>query len=609
MLSTFDSTKQPLSAILGGAKEGKAQLPDFQRGWVWDDDHIRDLLASISRSFPIGAVMMLEAGGQQVQFKPRPIEGAKFDGVAPELLILDGQQRITSLFQSLMAGEPVATRDAKGKPVTRWYYIDIEDALNPTVDREDAIRSVPADKIVRTNFGRDIELDLSTAEKEYQAKLFPLAKVFDRYDWRSGFNSFWQYAPEMIALWDRFEGEVIRAFEHFQLPVIELKKETPKEAVCLVFEKVNTGGVSLTVFELLTATFAASGFQLRPDWEARKSRFEEVPVLKDVASTDFLQSVTLVTTNEARQRATATEGAAIPAVTCKRRDVLKLTAEDYRTWADKIEEGYRRAARFLHREHVFDPKFLPYSTQLVPLAALFTILGDRAGDQGVHSKLVRWFWCGVFGELYGSATETRFARDVVDVLTWLDGGPEPRTIADANFAPERLLTLRTRNSAAYRGLYVLLLREGAKDFRTGEEGTHQTYFDEAIDIHHLFPKKWCKDRDIEAGIYDSIVNKTPLTARTNRIIGGNAPSEYLSSLERNYEVASRELDDNLRSHLIDATLMREDRFEAFFRQRSEHLLDAIANAMGKQLIDDATEGWLPDISYDEVEPEPELPDT
>ena len=57
--STFKSGEPSLSDILRDIKDGKVQLPDFQRGWVWDDDHIISLIASISLSYPIGAVMLL----------------------------------------------------------------------------------------------------------------------------------------------------------------------------------------------------------------------------------------------------------------------------------------------------------------------------------------------------------------------------------------------------------------------------------------------------------------------------------------------------------------------------------------------------------------------
>src|SRR5262249_20133334 len=121
----------------------------------------------------------------------------------------------------------------------------------------------------------------------------------------------------------------------------------------------------------------------------------------------------------------------------------------------------------LHAQRIYDAPDLPYRTQLVPLAAILAVLGDRANNDGIRSNLAQWYWCGVFGELYGGAIETRFARDLPEALSWVDGGPTPSTIQDANFVPDRLLTLRTRNSAAYKGLAALLLRDGGLDFRSG----------------------------------------------------------------------------------------------------------------------------------------------
>src|SRR5215813_12326512 len=108
-MTTFDSTKTHLSKLLDEISEGKIQLPDFQRGWVWDDEHIRSLLVSIARAFPIGAVMLLESGGE-VRFQVRPIEGIDPAMATPdkvEKLILDGQQRLTSLSQVLLLTKPV----------------------------------------------------------------------------------------------------------------------------------------------------------------------------------------------------------------------------------------------------------------------------------------------------------------------------------------------------------------------------------------------------------------------------------------------------------------------------------------------------------------------
>ena len=159
--STFRTAEPALSELLDSIHSGKVQLPDFQRGSVWDDNHIRSLIASISRSFPIGSVMLLENGGDGVRFKPRTVEGAPSTSVAPEQLILDGQQRMTSLYLALRSGKPVATRTEKGKDVDRYYYIDISACLDREADREDAVVSISPERVIRTNFNRDMALDLS----------------------------------------------------------------------------------------------------------------------------------------------------------------------------------------------------------------------------------------------------------------------------------------------------------------------------------------------------------------------------------------------------------------------------------------------------------------
>lgn len=581
--TTYGIGKEPLARMLAEAQDGSTQLPDFQRGWVWDDAHIRTLLASISLGYPIGAVMMLRAGGESTRFKQRPLEGAPGNRQA-ERLILDGQQRLTSLFQSLRLDRPVRTRDQRGRQIQRWYYIDMQRALNPDDDREEAVISLPAERQIK-RFGRDLVEDYSTSEREYEAMLFPLNKVFDTGNWMMGFQQFWDYDKEKTIFWNTFNHKIIKRFEQYQVPVIELGKDTPKEAVCQVFEKVNTGGVTLTVFELLTATFAADHFQLRPDWEKRKRTIHSQAILSGVSNTDFLQAVTLLATLERRNAALSNgmDENRAPGIGCKRSDMLRLELDEYKRWADPLMQGFKKAARFLHSQHLYDTKFLPYGSQLIPLAAILTILDRDWEEHPAREKLARWYWCGVLGELYGSSIETRFARDLPDVLGWIrNSEPEPGTIYDAEFAPARLLTLRTRNSAAYKGVYALVLREGASDWMTGEKSSIQSYFDESIDIHHVFPQKWCREHRIEPDRCDSIINKTPLTARTNRRIGGRAPSEYLASIAAS-GVPRDVLDDYLQSHLIDPEIMRSDDFNRYFSARKSALLNRIRAVMGKPI--------------------------
>lgn len=579
-ITNFDSTKDFLLSLLQSIKNGKIQLPDFQRGWVWDDDHIKSLLASISLSYPIGAVMLLETGNASVRFKPRLVEGVQLSkSTNPDQFILDGQQRLTSLFLALYSGRPVETTDARGKHIQRWYYLDIKKVLSSNGDREDAISSLPEDKIIR-NFRGEIEVDFSKPEYEYQADLFPLSQIYDCSDWTTGYYHSWDFSKEKMKLFDHFNKEVIKRFEQYQIPLITLKKETPKDAVCQVFEKVNTGGVALTVFELLTATFAADDFNLREDWAIRQKRLHKQKVLTSLENTDFLQAVTLLSTYAHKLKNPDA------AISCKRKDILRLTIDEYRTWADAATQGFEKAGKLLHLQNFFTARDLPYRTQLTPLAAILAVLKDRADNYGVKAKLAQWFWCGIFGELYGGAIETRFAKDFPEVLNWIDGEPLPATIVDANFAPSRLLSLQTRNSAAYKGIYALLIRDGGLDFRSGTPIDALMYFDDKIDIHHIFPQDWCRRNGIDPKHCDSIVNKTALSAKTNRMIGGNSPSYYLARVQKSASIDEGRMSYILLSHLIEPAYLRTDNFMAFFKARESALLNRIEQAMGKPIARD-----------------------
>ena len=184
-----------------------------------------------------------------------------------------------------------------------------------------------------------------------------------------------------------------------------------------------------------------------------------------------------------------------------------------------------------------------------------------------------WYWSGVFGELYGSAIESRFARDLPEVLVWALGGETlPQTVQECNFVAERLRTLQSRQSAAYKGLHALLMqRGGALDWRTGAEVQEQTYFDESMDIHHIFPRAWCEKRGIGRGFYNSIVNKTALSAPTNRFLGGDAPSIYLKRLQERQKLAPEQIDGFLRSHFINGDRLRSDDLTGMMVARAEAL--------------------------------------
>lgn len=587
-----------LGEYLKWTKSGEIQLPDFQRGYKWEDERIRQLLVTVLRGHPMGAVMLLRTGNAQVRFKPRAIEGVT---LAPDTeasyLLLDGQQRLTSLTQALTGSGHVATKDARGKLLDRRYFIHMEAALGGPDRVDEALISIPADGIRRTNFGKDIELDLSDSGKQQANGYFPLNLLYGDY-------MSWIIDLEDRDLGKRFHETYIKPAATYDIPAIVLDENTDKAAVATVFEKVNTGGLPLNVFELLTAVFAgdadyykATGadFRLNDDWLESQRSWSQHRVLGAVENTDFLQAVTMLAT---RKRHLADTSDRPPAISAKREDVLRLSLDDYLEWREPLREAFAWAATFLADRHVFAPRDVPYPKQLVPLAALRVVLGKDADLIGVRERLVRWYWCGVLGELYGSTIESRFARDIEMVPGWaLDASATlPRTIQDASFTESRLHSLRTRNAAAYKGIAALLLTRGARDWMEDKALDKVQYVDLAVDIHHIFPQHWCQENEISAEYRESIVNKTTISARTNRTIGGVAPSSYLGVIESRAQIDSSRLDEILATHLVPGDRLRSDDFDGYFRARREALCLLVEDAIGKSVQRDVDGGFAEEDS-------------
>lgn len=616
----FQTPQLKLIDLLSKVRTGRLQLPDFQRSYKWDDERIRQLLVTVLRGHPMGVIMLLDTGGAHVRFKPEPVARVNDDlAVArsgdpaavldePEVLLLDGQQRMTSLYQALTGSGVVGTKDARGLALSRRYFLDVKLALGDASDQDDAVRSIPENGIISGAFGRGVELDVSTQEKQVAAGLIPFTTLLGdgTFDW------FMAYRDASLPGEDDVRKQIVTDFNHhvikpitsYVLPAIQLDRSTTKEAVATVFEKVNTGGLPLNTFELLTATFAGDGsyyqvhgkdFRLREDWELTQEVLDRHPVLAGVVQIDFLQAVTLLATRARRLNDIGAGKTRPAAISARREDILRLDLSDYMRWAPEVRSALTWVAHFYTAQHIHTSTFLPYKTQTVPLTVFRVALGRKIDEYTVMERIRRWYWCGVLGEQYGSATESRFARDIDQIPSWalapttgIDE-PIPHTVGDATFFESRLLSLRTKNSAAYKGIYALLMAKQVKDWRLDQLIGHASYLEQQIDIHHIFPTSWSNRVGIPTDSRESIINKTPLAKRTNIFLGGNSPTDYLARLEQATGMSSEQIDTILAGHLIDSDALRRADFNTFFRRRRAALTELVSAAMGSPVIEDIVE--------------------
>jgi hypothetical protein len=554
-VSIFEDTNpRALKELLGEIHSRSAALPDFQRDFVWDPGATQELIVSIAYNYPAGSILRVR--DTERAFAAREFEGApRLDGYRHTFLVLDGQQRLTSLYQAFFGvGE-------------HRYYLDLK-ALLAGADFEDAIFHARA----TTKWARDRE----SFDLQAQELLLPLSVLKGGAGTFSSWNR--QVArrlpdEERVRLEDQLE-EVeqrwIAAIDDYHFPVVTLSDSTTPEALCTIFETLNRTGVKLTVFELLTARFWPRGVNLRQLWDdaitanAILEEFEVDPYY-------VLQAISLA-------------GRETPS--CRRGEVLGLTARDIHDWWDRVVGGLVMSLRILRSDcNVVLPKWLPYTTMLLPLAAVLARLGPVktpvAGSN--REKIKQWFWCSVFGSAYESSANSQAAKDVTELLSWMAGGPAPDTVATFKFDPRTLRDVTPRQRSIYRGAICLILGSagGARDFHTQAPITGQLMIDEGIDDHHIFPAAYLKRTyETPARIRDSVVNRTLIDRTTNQMINDRAPSEYLGDIR---STPGFPFDAVLASHLLppgaDSPLLADD-FEGLLAWREAALWRAIQSVTG-----------------------------
>jgi hypothetical protein len=555
-MSLFEDTNpRPLKELLGEINSRSTVLPDFQRDFVWDPAATQELIVSIANNYPAGS--LLRVRDRKKAFAAREFEGApKLNGHTHTFLVLDGQQRLTSLYQAFYGvGEHL-------------YFLELKKLLEGADFDESIFHARSSTRYAK---------DLCRFENQCAELILPLSVL------KSGSGGFLQWLiqvtnplpmderTKMLDALTAIHDKWIKTIDDYNFPVVTLSDNTEPDALCTIFETLNRTGVKLSVFELLTARFWPHDINLRKLWDDAIAKW---PIIADyeIDPYYFLQAISLAS----RQTPS-----------CKRKDVLDLEPADINLWWDKVTEGFAVGLRLLREScNVVSAKWLPYQTMVAPLAAVIAKTGTlKTPEFGARlEQLKRWFWCAVFGQQYESAPNSKSAKDVTELIAWLAGGNEPETITSLKFDPNTLRDVTPRQRAIYRGTICLVLgcAGGARDFHTQAVITGNLIEQEGIDDHHIFPAAYLeKSKGVdESKRRDCVLNRTLIDRTTNQIISDRAPSDYLAEIRsiRNFPFGAV-LDSHCLPSKVDSPLL-SDNFEAFLTWRQEKLWSEIKRVTG-----------------------------
>jgi len=547
-----DTNPRELKELLGQIHVGESVLPDFQREFVWDPNMTMELIISIAENFPAGSLLRIRNTKNLFAF--REFEGAPLlKGRKPTYLILDGQQRLTSLYQAFY-----------GVGESR-YYLDLRHLMEGK-DFEDSIFHL------RSNHKRVKQYE----NFDVQAKdlILPLDVLKDG----SGGYSKWvrkvsrhqSHEKARHELEDRLDSvdDSIQTIDDYRFPVVTLSDGTEAEAVCTIFETLNRTGVKLSPFELLTARFWHQNLNLRQRWA---DAIEKYPVIADFEVDPYysLQIVSLI---------------ARTAPSCKRSEVMTLDKRMVEENWDAAIESLGQALSFLQSEcGVLSPAWLPYITIVVPMAAIFArtlkLSGPRIG--AARDKINKWFWCSVFGQKYESSPNSQSALDFGEVTRWIDGGEMPDSVRSLRFEPNVLRETTARQRAIYRGTIALMLRHRARDFHSHKPLTLEVINENHVDDHHIFPNKYLERQGLTARLRDCVLNHTLIDRTTNIIIRDRAPSDYMAEIRE--ERKDSKFKELLNSHLLPSgkdSPFWDDDYETFLKWRQDAIFEQICEVTG-----------------------------
>lgn len=591
-----------LNTLIGRLREGRYVIPDFQREFEWKPSDIRELMRSIFLDYYIGSLLLWKGKKQNFEaLACEPLYGFSGKG-DPSHIVLDGQQRLTAMYYAFMAPDaPAPDRSRRF-----LYFIRVDKFMEEVYDE--------AFEYDWTKRGENI---LADRNAQFETHMFPLAVVgksgWELPNWVQGYEKHWreketaarnmgdnqeaQIAARHVENARTF-GEYLKGItEQYQIAYIELDQDLEINKVCDIFTQINSRGIRLDVFDLINALLKPKGLQLKSLWReaAKKLNFVESErmnvyilqvmsiLLQAYCSPQYLYYLLPGQEKKVRE----------PDGSLRKEVPIQSVAEFERLWHQSVDALVRAIDLLRHPQEfgAISAKYLPYVSILPVFAAIQEVARHLPPDRQLDAqrKIRRWYWASVFTNRYSGAVESTSARDFLDLKAWFENDTvEPGLIAEfkTRFRNLDLRRETRRGTSVYNGIFNLLIVRGARDWMMGSVPQHSD-----LDDHHIVPKSWARDRNLATSI-DSILNRTPLTAETNRLlIRERLPNLYLPELiRRNGEAVVREtLETHLISPMAFDILLRDpftpDDFEAFLAERQRTFQEAIEDLLVKERLD------------------------
>lgn len=566
--SLGDPQRIKINRIISLSSKTKWVLPHFQRYFDWNKNDVRDFWESIFNDYYVGSFLLWDTD-KNPELGIQPILGVakSEEDLRPESIILDGQQRITSLYYAIKAPKFVL----RGSKIPLYFYLSFNHYFNK--NSKDGVIEIHTKKISREN--------------TFKLMLFPLYELEKHSQWVDDLEDFLllhtKNQDKKVRKIRRIIDKKLRhMWEGFEIPYITLPESMELFQVTDIFENINTKGKLLSVFDLLIARLYKYNIELKKMWDATLKDYANIfRYSKTISKTPIyiLQAMSLFYEKTS---------------SAKRADILDIYSNIYRDSDRNFEEDWDDIAEYMDKainklENMRDgfgvknEKEVPFAPMIPVLTALLKIIDEKEKKAECYEKIDKWYWSSVFSNAYSSAADSQMTQDFRELEKWFDNEKEiPKTLIQMIREVPNLYfrEIQSRSNAKYKGIMSLIALKGAKDFDTSQKFENARFNDK----DHIFPKSFKFGFGSNKHV-NSILNITWMSNLTNRKIKKcKKPSLYVPEFVKGkYNNDRNQFSEILKTHFINEKafdLLLEDKFEEFLSEREESIKLKIKQLIG-----------------------------
>jgi len=560
------SVRQLVDKVLSG----ELALPEMQRRYVWTTIKVRDLLDSLYRGYPSGAILVWE-GDPNLEDRSLQIQGVKENPLSNKLLLLDGQQRLTSL-TAILSGKPVSVRNKK-KPIDIMFNLNHPDTIvEEATDLDDDYEDDEEDD----DNGNDGESDIM---EELRKRTFVVASRSLKNDptWISVSEVFVKTESQLLKPlginsddpnWEKYAERIkkLKKIEDYPYVMQILDKKLSYEEVTEIFVRVNSLGAKLRGSDLALAQITSKwkGFITEIDKFAKEFENNEDYLLD---SGILVKTLVAFATNQS-----------------KFKTVNRVPIENFKEAWKKTQHGLRFAINLLkNNARIENLRLLGSPFLLVPIS-YYAIMRNEKLTKEEEKKLMFWFYVAHMKGRYGLGSSEGLLDSDISALHRTQNLDELLSILKLQvkdfYASVDEIKGKNRRSPYFSMLFIVSKQQGIKDWFTGMAISERLIGRaHALQFHHIFPKSLLKKEGADRKEINEIANIAFIGGKTNRNISNKEPEKYL------IDVVDKRGEDILDHHLLpsDRKLWKLNKYNEFLAYRREKLVENINTFLKKFL--------------------------